>query len=173
MKRTSKKLSLGLRIAGLLVICFGMSGCLAAIGPLLSLGGAVTAAPVVQVAAMGYSVGEYTYEYTVNDKTPDEVIEDKVTTVAALFSDEDAVQAPQSAEPAVMLAEADTSPAPIPEARAERVRQRIELRRLQTQAVQARELAFNKAVQDSVQLKWTPKRGVDLARGADGDVTLR
>lgn len=161
----------GLRLIVLFSAVFGLSGCVAAIAPLLSLGGALTAAPAVQVAATGFSIGEYCYEYSVNDRNPVEVMEYKVASVRDFLGGDEAVGS-QAAQPAVMLADTET-PAALPDDRAKRVRARIELRRLQTQAVQERELAFNRAVVENVSLKWKPQRGVDLSRGAEGDVTLR
>ncbi|GAB7023865.1 hypothetical protein [Salidesulfovibrio brasiliensis] len=168
MKRILEHRLALLRAAVLTASLFGLSGCVAAIAPLLSLGGAVTAAPAVQVAATAFSVGEYCYEYSENDRNPVEVVEYKLAKVSD-FLDGEETEVPQAEAP-VMLAEAGQ---PLPADRAERVKRRIELRRLQVRSVQAREVAFNRAVQDKIQLKWTPKRGVDLSRGADGDVTLR
>jgi len=59
--------------AGLLVL----PGCLA-INAVLGVMGFLGSGPI-QLAGTVYSVSEYTYEYAVNDKTPDEVIEDKLS----------------------------------------------------------------------------------------------
>ncbi|MDC0335323.1 hypothetical protein OAN24_00290 [Pseudodesulfovibrio sp.] len=58
-----------------------LPGCLA-INALLGVAGFLTTGPI-QYAGTAYSIGEYSYEYAVNDKTPDEVIEEKF----ALFFD--------------------------------------------------------------------------------------
>ncbi len=52
-----------------------LPGCLA-INALLGVAGFLTTGPI-QYAGTVYSVGEYAYEYAVNDKTPDEVIGEK------------------------------------------------------------------------------------------------
>lgn len=52
-----------------------LPGCLA-INAMLGAAGLFISGPV-QYAGTVYSVGEYAYEYAVNDKTPDEVIQDK------------------------------------------------------------------------------------------------
>jgi len=54
-----------------------LPGCLA-INAILGVVGFMTTGPI-QYAGTAYSIGEYTYEYAVNDKTPDEVIEEKLT----------------------------------------------------------------------------------------------
>ncbi len=53
-----------------------LPGCLA-INAVLGVVGLMGTGPI-QYAGTVYSIGEYTYEYAVNDKTPDEVIEDKL-----------------------------------------------------------------------------------------------
>ncbi|WP_319469579.1 hypothetical protein [uncultured Pseudodesulfovibrio sp.] len=53
-----------------------LPGCLA-INALLGVAGIMGSGPL-QYAGTVYSVGEYTYEYAVNDRTPDEVIEHKL-----------------------------------------------------------------------------------------------
>lgn len=168
MKSIISKPMVLLRLAVLALSLFGLSGCIAAVAPLLSIGGAVTAAPVVQVAATAFSVGEYAYEYSENDRNPVEVVQYKVAMVQDFLDGDEAPV--QSEQAPVMLADTEQA---FPAARAERVKRRIELRRLQVRTVEAREMAFNRAVQDTVKLKWTPQRGVDLSRGADGDVSLR
>ena len=56
-----------------------LPGC-AVVGPLLSMGSFIGAAPL-QYASTVYTVGEYTYEYAANDKDPSEVIEGKIMAV--------------------------------------------------------------------------------------------
>ncbi|MGL1863636.1 MAG: hypothetical protein OCC46_14015 [Pseudodesulfovibrio sp.] len=62
-----------------------LPGCLA-INAILGVAGLLATGPI-QYAGTAYSVGEYTYEYAVNDKTPDEVIEEKMVWLFALDSD--------------------------------------------------------------------------------------
>lgn len=56
-----------------------LPGC-AVVGPLLSVGSFVGAAPL-QYASTAFTVGEFTYEYAANDKDPSEVIEGKIMAV--------------------------------------------------------------------------------------------
>lgn len=65
------------------VLVLILPGCVI-INAVLGVAGLMTSGPL-QYAGAVYSVGEYTYEYAVNDKTPDEVIADKV---AWLLNDE-------------------------------------------------------------------------------------
>ncbi|WP_054652491.1 hypothetical protein [Salidesulfovibrio brasiliensis] len=106
MKRILEHRLALLRAAVLTASLFGLSGCVAAIAPLLSLGGAVTAAPAVQVAATAFSVGEYCYEYSENDRNPVEVVEYKLAKVSD-FLDGEETEVPQAEAP-VMLAEPDS-----------------------------------------------------------------
>lgn len=65
-----------LKVLSLLcVLAWALSGC-ALIGPAVSLGGMALTGPL-QYAGTVYAVCEYSYEYAVNDNTPDEVIENK------------------------------------------------------------------------------------------------
>lgn len=166
MTDMGKRLMKAFRLIALTGACMMLSGCVAAVAPLLSLGGAVSSVPVVQVAATAFSVGEYCYEYSVNDRNPVEVVEYKIAGVSDFLAGEQTESAPEQAP--VMLAEND-----MPQDRAARVRRRIELRRLEMRSVEARRLAFNRSVSENVSLKWAPPRSVDLHRGAEGDVRLR
>ena len=76
-----------------------LPGCLA-VNAMFGVLGLVTSGPV-QYAGTAYTVGEYTYEYAVNGKTPDTVLGEKL---AWLTGDE-----PQSP---VVLAEASREGAP-------------------------------------------------------------
>lgn len=62
-----------------------MPGCLA-INAVLGIMGYLGTGPI-QFAGTAYSISEYAYEYAVNDKTPDEVIEEKFAWL--LLPDED------------------------------------------------------------------------------------
>ncbi len=77
-----------------------LPGCLA-INALLGVTGFLMTGPI-QYAGTVYSVGEYAYEYAVNEKTPDEVIEEKFAWL--LETD----QAPVMDEPTLVLAKAPT-----------------------------------------------------------------
>lgn len=78
-----------------------LPGCLA-INMLLGAGSMLVGGPV-QYASAAYTVGEYSYQYAVNDKNPGEVIEDKI---AWLLPEE-----PEAAP--VQLAAADVPDVPI------------------------------------------------------------
>lgn len=77
MKKTMVR---SLFLAALVIV---LPGCVL-INTVLGVVGLVTTGPI-QYAGAAYSLGEYTYEYAVNDKTPDEVMVDKV---AWLFDEE-------------------------------------------------------------------------------------
>jgi len=166
MMQTGKRILSGCRLIVLAGTCLMLSGCVAAVAPLLSLGGAVSSVPVVQVAATAFSVGEYCYEYSVNDRNPVEVVEYKIAGVNEFLTGDSSKATPEQAP--VMLAETE-----MPQERAAKVRRRIELRRLAMRSIEARRVAFNRSVSESVSLKWAPPRSVDLHRGAEGDVRLR
>jgi hypothetical protein len=53
-----------------------LPGCLV-INAALSIAGLLGSGPI-EYAGTAYSVGEYAYQYAVNDKTPDEVVEEKL-----------------------------------------------------------------------------------------------
>jgi len=82
MKQTLVRSAL---ITALVVI---LPGCVL-INTVLGVVGLMSSGPVQYMGA-AYSIGEYTYEYTVNDKTPDEVI---VAKVAWLFGSDDEPEA--------------------------------------------------------------------------------
>ncbi|MDD3311932.1 hypothetical protein [Pseudodesulfovibrio sp.] len=65
-----------------------LSGCLL-INAFLGVAGLVGTGPI-QYASSAYSVGEYAYQYAVNDKTPDEVIEENLAIFIGPFDDPDA-----------------------------------------------------------------------------------
>lgn len=67
--RTAAKVLLCATLAG------SLTGCLA-VNAMFGVLGLVAPGPI-QYAGTAYTVGEYTYQYAVNDKTPDEVLGDK------------------------------------------------------------------------------------------------
>lgn len=159
-------------IGGLLVFC--MSGC-AAIGPLLTLGG--TWLTPLQYASTAYTVGEFTYEYAENGKTPDEVIEAKMDSIAAVFDSEKSAEgSPAGNEGAapVMVAEAenDRMESFLSMSRRERANRRIELRRVQVERFEMRKMAFLQAGEQHLSLRDGHVASVDLNTGAQGDVSL-
>ncbi|MFH1915049.1 MAG: hypothetical protein ABIK45_12355 [Pseudomonadota bacterium] len=86
-----------------------LPGC-AVVGPLLSVGGMAGLAPL-QYASTAYTLGEFTYEYTANDKDPGEVIRAKVDG----FVSGDAFSLPDSAGGPDSRPGFD-SPRPVPDA---------------------------------------------------------
>lgn len=84
-----------------------LPGCMV-INAVLGVVGLLTTGPV-QYAGTAYTIGEYTYEYAVNDKTPDQVIEEKVTwlfgsDVDPHMTDHDKVLRESAAQPAPEVA---------------------------------------------------------------------
>jgi hypothetical protein len=133
-----------------LLSAFGpLSGC-AVVAPLLGVGGFAFAP--LQYASTAYTIGEFSYEYAANDKTPGQVVEDKYN---AMVSGE-AFQLPEylqteSAGPQapVMTAEAETTgpamdqvPALSEEARRKRIENILGHRRAQFQRLEMRRMAF-------------------------------
>ncbi|MGE4506674.1 MAG: hypothetical protein AB7D51_15100 [Desulfovibrionaceae bacterium] len=75
-------------VALLLLACLpALSGCMV-VGAAVSVGGYVLGGPV-QYAGTALSVCEYGYEMAVNDKSPDEVIQDKIATVVDILDGPD------------------------------------------------------------------------------------
>lgn len=154
---------------GLLLLC--MSGC-AAVGPLLTLGG--TWITPLQYASTAYTVGEYSYEYAQNDRTPDMVIEAKLDSVAALFDSDEVQDLPAVQEGPVMVADAETKRMDtyLSMSRQDRIDRRIEQRRVQMERLEMRRMAFLQAREKNISLRDGHVRRIDLFNGADGDVTL-
>ncbi len=91
-----------------------LPGCLV-INAVLGIAGLLGTGPI-QYAGTAYSLGEYTYHYTVRGKTPDEVIEEKL---AELLPDD---PEPSGRAPVVRTADlgkSRTSPRPLPVTSAE------------------------------------------------------
>ncbi len=84
MKKVAQTLSEKAALAFLVLFVSGtvLSGC-AVVGPLLSVGGFV-AAPL-QYASVAYTVGEFSYEYAANDKTPDQVVGESVCAISLVI----------------------------------------------------------------------------------------
>ena len=141
------------RLLAVSVLSALLSGC-AVVGPLLSLGGMAGLAPL-QYASTVYTLGEFTYEYAANDKTPDQVIQAKIDSVVS----GDAFHMPEhmSDEPAVMVAEAETGtqaeplqdPALPEELRQRRIENLLGKRRVQFERLELRRMAFLKAQNDN------------------------
>lgn len=96
----------------------GLTGCLA-VNAMFGVLGLVAPGPI-QYAGTAYTVGEYTYQYAVNDKTPDEVLGDKF---AWLMGDDapspDIAQEPGQPDTEILLAQAGPPElADVPAARA-------------------------------------------------------
>ncbi|WP_147819953.1 hypothetical protein [Salidesulfovibrio onnuriiensis] len=154
---------------GLLLVC--MSGC-AAIGPLLTLGG--TWITPLQYASTAYTVGEFTYEYAENGKTPDEVIEAKLDSISDVFDGEDEVPAVEEGPAPVVLADAESERMEtfLSMSRKDRAQRRIEMRRVQMERLEMRKMAFLQAKEKDISLRGGHVRALDLSNGADGDVSL-
>ena len=168
------------RLLAVSVLAALLSGC-AVIGPLLSLGGMAGLAPL-QYASVAYTVGEYTYEYAANDKTPDQVIQAKIDSVVsgdAFHVPEYMNDEPAGPESAVMVAEAETGADPQDPALSEELRQkRIEnllgQRRTQFERLELRRMAFLKAQgENKLTLRQTAMAGnPDLFTGSRDKVSL-
>ncbi len=174
--------------AVLLFLAF-LPGC-AVVGPLLSVGGMAGLAPL-QYASTVYTVGEFSYEYAVNDNDPGEVIEAKIDSVlsgeAFMLPDyipgaeqlnngtlmvADAEQA-ETAAPAV--AEEQAAPALSAEARQKRIDQILGKRNAQFERMELRRMAFLKAKNNgTLSLRQTAMiTSPDLFQGAVDETRLR
>jgi hypothetical protein len=157
--------------AGMMV--FGMGGC-AVVGPLLTCGGAIFTP--LQYASTAYTIGEFSYEYAANDRTPDEVIQNKVDTIVAVFDDDDAELAPavQDGPKPVMVADAEGERMDsfLYSSGSYKTQRRIEMRKLQMERLETRKMAFLEARESDLSLRQGHVRAIDLGHGADGDVTL-
>ncbi|MGE4422562.1 MAG: hypothetical protein AB7D39_09710 [Pseudodesulfovibrio sp.] len=156
-----------------------LSGC-AVVAPLLGVGG-LAFAPL-QYASTAYTIGEFTYQYAANDKTPDQVIEAKYD---AMVSGE-AFELPEylQSEPAgpqapVMSAEAETpidqGPALSEEARRKRIENILGKRRTQFERLEVRRMAFLQAAQPRRTLSFnqTASTGTpDLVQATGSQVSL-
>lgn len=93
-----------------------LAGCLA-INAMFGVLGLVGPAPI-QYAGTAYSVGEYTYQFAVNDKTPDEVLGEKfawligpdASSTPQTFPSAPTLAEPTLGKPTLMLADAGAAP---------------------------------------------------------------
>ena len=181
MKKVTQTLSVKAVLTALAcAFVFGiLPGC-AVVGPLLSIGGMTGFAPL-QYASVAYTVGEYSYEYAANDKTPDQVIEGKINAVLT----GDAFTLPESgqSEPdgsQVMVAENGTSPdlsgqdpALSEEARQKRIENLLGERRVRFDRLEMRRMAFLEAQkQNHLTLDRTAMAAPPDLRGAADKVSL-
>jgi hypothetical protein len=162
---------------------FGLSimpGC-AVVGPLLTMGGVAGIAPL-QYASTAYTIGEFSYEYAVNDKDPGDVIETKIGN----FMSGDAFRIEQQTEEPMhsnttMVAEASPQipeseiPALTAQARQKRIAKLLGRRHLQMERLEKRRMAFLKAQnKETLSLRQTAMiTRPDLINGAKDETTLR
>jgi len=171
------------RLLGASALAVLLSGC-AVVGPLLSLGGIAGLAPL-QYASTAYTLGEFTYEYAANDKTPNQVLEAKIDSVVtgdAFRVPEYMNDEPAGPEPAVMVAEAETepqaddfqAPALSEELRQRRIENLLGQRRMRFERLELRRMAFLKARSDNkLTLRQTALAGdPDLFTGSRDKVSL-
>ncbi|GEM_PF-1104308 len=160
------------------ILLMSMSGC-AAVGPLLTLGG--TWITPLQYASTAYTVGEFTYEYAQNGKTPDKVIEAKLYSIADVFDQDDGagvVPVNQEGPAPVVTADAESERmdsylgSSRTMTRKQRIRRRIKVRRLQMERLEMRRMAFLQARENTLSLRGGRVRALDLSTGAEGDVSL-
>ncbi|WP_319582956.1 hypothetical protein [uncultured Pseudodesulfovibrio sp.] len=126
-----------------------LSGC-AVVAPLLGVGGFAFAP--LQYASTAYTIGEFTYQYAANDKTPDQVVEDKYNDMVsgkAFELPEYLHSEPAGPQSPVMTAEADVAepsidqgPALSEEARRKRIENILGHRRAQFERLEMRRMAF-------------------------------
>ena len=175
-------------LAVLFLLAF-LPGC-AVVGPLLSMGGMVGMAPL-QYASTAYTVGEFTYEYAVNENDPGEVIEAKIDSVLsgeAFMLPEYIPGAKELNSGELMVAEAETTaldaeinadepdaPALSVEARQKRIDQILGHRTAQFERLELRRMAFLKAQNsDELSLRQTAMiSSPDLFQGAVDETRLR
>ncbi|QJB55668.1 hypothetical protein [Pseudodesulfovibrio sp. zrk46] len=166
-----------------------LPGC-AVVGPLLSVGGMAGLAPL-QYASTVYTVGEFSYEYAVNENDPGEVIQAKIDSVLSgeAFMLPDYIPgAKQLNNGGTMVAEADTTqtesgieadtsvaPALSAEARQKRIQQILGQRTAQFERLELRRMAFLKAQNNgNLSLRQTAMASKpDLFQGAVDETRLR
>ncbi|MFH1914025.1 MAG: hypothetical protein ABIK45_07110 [Pseudomonadota bacterium] len=109
MSRSSRPIWMAAAL--LAVLPTSLAGCLA-VNAMFGVLGLVGPAPI-QYAGTAYSVGEYAYHFTVNDKTPDEVLGEKFAWLTGLdepLTPETHTPASPRVEPSFMLASAEPAP---------------------------------------------------------------
>ncbi|OIQ49660.1 hypothetical protein BerOc1_01585 [Pseudodesulfovibrio hydrargyri] len=166
----------------LLSVSGPLSGC-AVVAPLLGAGGFAFAP--LQYASTAYTVGEFSYEYAANDKTPGQVVEDKYNAMVSgeAFKLPEYLQAePAGPEAPVMTAQAETpessmdqGPALSEEARRRRIENILGKRRTQFQRLEMRRMAFLQAGQPRQALSFnqTTRTGTpNLVQATGSQVSL-
>jgi len=178
-----------INLAVLLFLAF-LPGC-AVVGPLLSIGGMAGLGPL-QYASTVYTVGEFSYEYAVNENDPGEVIEakiDSILTGKAFMLPESIPGAKELNNGTFMMAEAEqievvesdaadesVVPALSVEARQKRIEQILGRRNAQFERLELRRMAFLKAQNDDddLSLRQTAMASPpDLFQGAVDETRLR
>ena len=182
MKRSanhiSKQTVLGLATA---VMCLAiLPGC-AVIGPALSIGGMAGLAPL-QYASTAFTIGEFSYQYAVNDKDPSEVIEakiDDVLTGKAFMLPEFVPGAKQlnngfAEKTAQSEDDAPVNPTLAAKARQERIENILGRRNLELRRIEQRRLAFfSHQNADALSLQKTAAATPSLGAHAYKGTTLR
>ncbi len=186
MQRISKVALRKVTLNTLAVVFFlaSLPGC-AVVGPLLSVGGMAGLAPL-QYASTVYTVGEFSYEYAVNENDPGEVIQAKIDNVLSgeVFMLPDYIPGAEMLNnpDGVMVAEAQTeevelsvAPALSTEARQKRIDQILGKRDAQFERLEHRRMAFLKAKSNGdLSLRQTAMATTpDLFQGAIDETTLR
>lgn len=179
MKKVARTLSLKavLTISLLISTAGPLTGC-AVVGPLLGAGG-LAFAPL-QYVSTAYTIGEFTYEYAVNDRTPDEVVESKYDAMVSGEAFELPAylrSEPAGPEAGVMVAEAaPAAPSLSEESRRKRIENLLGRRQAQFERLELRRMAFLGAQpQPSRRLSLSRTAMAsrpDLVRGAEGEVSL-
>jgi hypothetical protein len=159
-----------------------LSGC-AVVAPLLGAGG-LAFAPL-QYVSTAYTIGEFSYEYAANDKTPAQVVQDKYDAMVSgeAFELPEYLQSePAGPEAPVMTAQAgtpesamDQGPALSEEARRKRIENILGQRRTQFEHLEMRRMAFLQAAQprQSLSFNQTDQTGTpDLVQATGSQVSL-
>ena len=172
MKKVAQTLSVK-AIFTILVLSLSLGllpGC-AVVAPLLSVGGFAFAP--LQYASTAYTIGEFTYEYAANDKTPDKVLEAKYDAMVSgeAFELPAYLQSePAGPEAPVVTAQADgaetrsvamaenADPALSEQARQKRIENLLGRRQVQFERLELRRMAFLQAAQ--------PRQNLTLSRTA-------
>jgi hypothetical protein len=183
MKKVAQTLSVKtVFVLFVLLSAFGpLSGC-AVVAPLLGVGGFAFAP--LQYASTVYTIGEFTYQYAANDKTPDQVVQDKYNAMVSgeafelpeyLDSEPAGPEAPMTAEAETPESAMDQGPALSEEARRKRIENILGHRRAQFERLEMRRMAFLQAAQPRQTLSFnqTAQTGTpDLVQATGSQVSL-
>ncbi|EGB15147.1 hypothetical protein DND132_1941 [Pseudodesulfovibrio mercurii] len=184
MKSVAQTLSVKTVLYAFLVLFAAgpLSGC-AVVAPLLSVGG--VAFTPLQYVSTAYTIGEYTYEYAANDKTPDQVLEAKYNAMVSgeAFELPDYLQAEPAGPQPVQVAEAATPESPADQdpglseqARRKRIENLLGQRRTRFERLELRRMAFLQATQprrQTLTLNQPPRTaGLDLVQATSPHVSL-